>query len=117
THTLHYGLGAFEGIRAYEQADGRAGIWHLDAHLERLVDSVRMIRMHTEFTHEQLSEACCEVLRVNKFTEAYLRPLVIFGDGAMGLGARYNPVQTIIAAWKWGAYLGEEGLEKGVRIK
>ena len=117
THTLHYGLGAFEGIRAYEQDDGRAGIWRLDAHLERLMDSVRMIRFPTTTSHDQLREACCEVLRKNNFTEAYLRPLVIFGSGAMGLGARTNPVHTIIAAWKWGAYLGEDGLTNGVRLK
>lgn len=117
THTLHYGLGAFEGIRAYEQDDGRAGIWRLGAHLERLVDSVRMIRLPMQYSQEELTEACCEVLRVNEFSEAYLRPLVIIGDGAMGLGARTNKVHTIIAAWKWGAYLGDEGLEKGVRLK
>ena len=117
THTLHYGLGAFEGIRAYEQSDGRAGIWRLDAHLERLVDSVRMIRLPLEYSQSDLADACCEVLKVNGFSEAYLRPLVIIGDGAMGLGARTNKVHTIIAAWKWGAYLGDEGLEKGVRLK
>ncbi len=117
THTLHYGLGAFEGIRAYEQDDGRAGIWRLDAHLERLVDSVNMIRLPFRYTREDLAEACKETLRANRFTEAYIRPLVIMGTGAMGLGARTNPVHTIIATWKWGAYLGEEGLEKGVRLK
>lgn len=116
-HTLHYGMGAFEGIRAYEQPDGRAGIWRLDAHLERLLDSVKMMRMQVRYSHDDLTKACKDVLVANKFNEAYLRPLVIFGSGAMGLGARSNPVHTIIAAWKWGAYLGPEGLEKGVRLK
>lgn len=117
THTLHYGMGAFEGIRAYEQDDGRAGIWRLDAHIERLVDSVNMIRLPFQYTQAEVGEACCEVLRANNFTEAYLRPLVILGEGAMGLGARTNKVRTIIAAWKWGAYLGADGLENGVRLK
>jgi len=117
SHTLHYGLGAFEGIRAYEQPDGRAGIFRLREHLERLVDSIHMARMPDKWTLEQLEEACVEVLRANKFTSAYLRPLAFLGMGEMGLGARNNPLHIIVAAWPWGAYLGEEGLEKGVRLR
>ncbi len=117
SHTLHYGLGAFEGIRAYEQPDGRAGVFRLREHLERLVDSVHMARMPDKWSLEQLEEACVEVLRVNKFTSAYLRPLAFLGMGEMGLGARNNPLHLIVAAWPWGAYLGEEGLEKGVRLR
>lgn len=117
SHTLHYGLGAFEGIRAYEQPDGRAGIFRLREHLERLTDSIRMARLPEKWTTEQLEEACIETLRANKFTSAYLRPLAFMGMGAMGLGARSNPLHMVVAAWKWGAYLGEEGIEKGVRLR
>jgi len=117
SHTLHYGLGAFEGIRAYRQADGRPGIWRLDEHLVRLIDSMRMIRMGLPYDVKQLSDACKEVLRVNDFDEAYLRPLAFLGSGQMGLGARNNPLHVVIAAWKWGAYMGEDGLTKGVQLK
>ena len=115
-HTLHYGLGAFEGIRAYEQPNGRAGIFRLREHLERLVDSIHMARMPENWTIEQLEEACVEVMRANQFTSAYLRPLAFLGMGAMGLGARSNPLHMVIAAWKWGAYLGEDGIQNGVRL-
>jgi branched-chain amino acid aminotransferase len=117
SHTLHYGLGAFEGIRAYEQPDGRAGIFRLREHLERLVDSIKMGRMPNKWSLEQIEEACLEVLRANKFTSAYLRPLAFLGMGEMGLGARKNPLHLVVAAWPWGAYLGEEGIEKGVRLR
>lgn len=117
SHTLHYGLGAFEGIRAYQQEDGRAGIWRLDEHLDRLMDSIRMIRLQVPYDMETLHEACCETLRRNNFSEAYLRPLAFMGSGQMGLGARNNPLHVVIAAWKWGAYLGDDGLTNGVRLK
>lgn len=117
SHTLHYGLGAFEGIRAYEQPDGRAGIWRLDEHLERLFDSLKMARLVTTWTREQVREACVAVMVANKFTEAYLRPLAFLGMGAMGLGARTNPLHMVVAAWQWGAYLGDEGLTNGVRLR
>lgn len=117
SHTLHYGLGAFEGIRAYQQPDGTAGVWRLDEHLTRLLDSMRMIRIGVSFDVPQLRQACLEVLEANDFTEAYIRPLAFLGHGAMGLGARTNPLHIAIAAWKWGAYLGDEGLSKGVRLK
>jgi branched-chain amino acid aminotransferase len=117
SHTLHYGLGAFEGIRAYEQPDGRAGIFRLRQHIERLVDSIHMARLPNPWTHEQIEQACVDVLRANHFSSAYLRPLAFLGMGQMGLGARNNPLHMVVAAWKWGAYLGEEGLEKGVRLR
>ena len=116
-HTLHYGLGAFEGIRAYQQPDGRPGIWRLDEHLERLFDSLKMARMTPSCSREDIKKACVEVMLKNGFTEAYLRPLAFFGMGAMGLGARNNPVHMVVAAWKWGAYLGDEGLKNGVRLR
>jgi branched-chain amino acid aminotransferase len=117
SHTLHYGLGAFEGIRAYEQPDGQPGVWRLHDHLERLLDSIRMARLPMSWTMEQLTEACLEVLTRNGFTEAYIRPLSFLGTGAMGLGARTNPLHTVVAAWKWGAYLGEDGMTNGVKLK
>ena len=117
SHTLHYGLGAFEGIRAYIQPDGRAGVWRLDEHLQRLVHSASVLRVSMPYGVEQLRAACLEVLRANDFTAAYLRPLMFLGSGEMGLGARSNKVHVVVAAWKWGAYLGEEGLRNGVHLR
>jgi branched-chain amino acid aminotransferase len=117
SHTLHYGLGAFEGIRAYEQPDGRAGIWRLREHLDRLFDSLKMAQVKLDWNLDQLEHACIDVLRKNRFSEAYIRPLAFVGMGAMGLGARTNPVHMVVAAWKWGAYMGEEGLRDGVRLR
>ena len=116
SHTLHYGLGVFEGIRAYEQPDGRAGVFRLDEHLERLIDSARMCHIRIPYTLDELREACLETLRRNGFKSAYIRPLVFLGSGAMGLGTRDNAVRVAIATWEWGAYLGAEGLEKGVDV-
>lgn len=116
-HTLHYGLGAFEGMRSYTQPDGTAGIWHLDLHIRRLLESAAMMQMKVPFGHDELCAASLAALKANGLTEAYLRPLVFLGMGAMGLGARTNPVHTVIATWPWGAYLGDEGLQKGVRLQ
>ncbi|MFT7520121.1 MAG: branched-chain amino acid aminotransferase [Kiritimatiellia bacterium] len=115
-HTLHYGLGVFEGIRAYEQADGRAGVWHLDLHLRRFFDSLKMMRTPIAFSHEQLRDACLDTLQANGHSSAYLRPLAFLGMGAMGLGARTNPLHVVVATWPWGAYLGDEGMTRGVRL-
>jgi len=117
SHTLHYGLGAFEGIRAYRQPNGRAGVWRLQEHLDRLLDSMRMMTLPLPWTRDQMVDACLETLEANNFDEAYVRPLAFLGMGAMGLGARNNPVHLVVAAWKWGAYMGEEGLAKGVRLR
>lgn len=117
SHTLHYGLGAFEGIRAYEQPDGRAGIWRLDEHIERLLDTLKILRMQVSWTHDELVAACCETMAANGFKAAYLRPLAWVGMGKMGLGARDNPIHLMIAAWPWGAYMGEEGLLNGVNLR
>ena len=117
SHTLHYGLGAFEGIRAYAQPDGRAGVWRLDEHLDRLLGSMAVLRQPVGFSLDEIREACLEVLRVNDFTSAYLRPLIFLGHGEMGLGARSNKVHVAIAAWKWGAYLGAEGMQRGVHLR
>ena len=116
SHTLHYGLGAFEGIRSYKQDGGGGGVFKLDEHVERLMDSARMCRMKMPFTKDEIVQACLQTLDANNFQEAYIRPIVFLGHGAMGLGARTNPVRVAVAAWEWGAYLGAEGLQKGIRV-
>lgn len=114
-HTLHYGVGAFEGIRAYQRADGKTAVFRLREHIDRLFDSAQICTMDIPFTREQLIAACAEVVRTNKMTSAYLRPLVYLGAGALGLGSFEPPVRTVVAAFEWGAYLGDEGLKKGIR--
>jgi branched-chain amino acid aminotransferase len=117
THTLHYGLGAFEGIRCYERADGRPAIFRLRDHIERLIQSCKIVTLTSRFSVEELIEACVETVRANKLGACYLRPLIFVGDGAMGLYAIDNPVRTAVVTWKWGAYLGDEGLNNGIRAQ
>jgi branched-chain amino acid aminotransferase len=114
-HTLHYGLGAFEGIRAYERADGRTAVFRLNEHIDRLFESCHICTIDVPYTRSDVVDACVEVLRVNKLGSAYLRPIVYLGGGALGLGSFEPPVRTVVAAFEWGAYLGEEGLTKGIR--
>ncbi|HEY1547062.1 MAG TPA: branched-chain amino acid transaminase [Kofleriaceae bacterium] len=114
-HTLHYGVGAFEGIRAYQRADGRTQIFRLREHLQRLMDSCVICTMDCPFTLDQLEKACLDVVRTNKMTSCYLRPLVYLGYGALGLGSLEPPVRTMVACYEWGSYLGEEGLKKGIK--
>ncbi len=117
THTLHYGLGVFEGIRAYLCEDGRTAIFRLAEHIRRLFDSAHVMQIAIPFSQAELEEACCESLRVNEQKEAYIRPLVFLGEGVMGLNPQGSPVQVTIISWLWGAYLGDEGLKRGVRVK
>jgi branched-chain amino acid aminotransferase len=117
THTMHYGLGAFEGIRAYRRADGTTAIFRLHEHVVRLFDSCKLMMMEPRFNRDQISLACVALLRDNKMEEAYLRPLIWIGDGAMGVYAPDNPVRSAIAAWRWGAYLGAGAVENGIRVK
>lgn len=117
THTLHYGLGVFEGIRAYHCQDGRTAIFRLSEHIQRLYDSAHVMQLKIPFTKAQVEEACVEILRRNQQKEAYLRPLVFVGDGVMGINPADNPIRVSIISWLWGAYLGDEGLTKGVRLK
>jgi branched-chain amino acid aminotransferase len=117
THTMHYGLGAFEGIRAYKRADGSTIIFRLKEHMERLFDSCKLIMCEPRFTREQIHEACVNLLSANGMEEGYIRPLVYVGDGAMGVYAPDNPIRTFVVAWKWGAYLGAGAIENGVRAK
>jgi branched-chain amino acid aminotransferase len=117
THTLHYGVGAFEGIRAYKRGTGETAIFRLREHIERLFDSCKILALKLPFDLETVEKACAETLRVNKLDEGYLRPLVFLGDEKMGLYAPDNTVHVSIIAWKWGAYLGEEALERGIHAK
>lgn len=117
THSLHYGLGAFEGIRCYATEDGRSAVFRLEEHVRRLFDSAHIATLEMPFTQEQITEACLETVRVNGLESCYLRPLVFLGDGAMGLGAMTNRTRVAVVVWKWGAYLGDEGLQKGIRAR
>lgn len=114
-HTLHYGLGAFEGIRAYERADGRTAVFRLQEHIDRLFETCHICTIDVPHSRSEVVEACLEVLRVNNLKSAYLRPLVYLGSGALGLGSLEPPTRTVVAAFEWGAYLGDEGLTKGIR--
>ena len=114
-HTMHYGVGAFEGIRAYQRSDGRTSVFRLREHIERLLDSCTICTLECPYTRDQLMAACVEVVKANKMTSAYLRPLVYLGYGALGLGSFEPPVRTMVACYEWGAYLGEDGLKRGIR--
>jgi branched-chain amino acid aminotransferase len=116
-HTMHYGVGAFEGIRAYQRADGRTAIFRLREHVERLLDSCLICTMDCPYTREQLEKACLDVVRANKLPACYLRPLVYLGYGALGLGSFEPPVRTMVACYEWGAYLGDDGLKKGIKCQ
>jgi branched-chain amino acid aminotransferase len=118
THTLHYGNGAIEGTKAYKTVDGRCAIFKLQEHTQRLLNSSKMTLMDVPYTVEELNKAQVELLQKNElFNGAYIRPLVYLGYGVMGLYHKDCPVNVSISAWEWGAYLGEEGLKKGVRVK
>lgn len=117
THTLHYGLGVFEGIRCYAGADGRAAIFRLAEHVDRLFGSAHILDIQIPFSREAITQACIDTVRVNQLSSCYIRPLVFLGDGEMGLAAVHNPVRVAIIVWSWGAYLGEEGIRNGVRLK
>ncbi|MBS0555503.1 MAG: branched-chain amino acid transaminase [Proteobacteria bacterium] len=116
THSLHYGLAVFEGVRAYNTAKGTA-IFRLAEHTQRLMNSAKIYMMDIPYSKDELMEAQKEVVRANKLESCYLRPLAFYGSEKMGISTIGAKVHVIIAAWPWGAYLGEEGLEKGIRVK
>ncbi|MBU6292577.1 MAG: branched-chain amino acid transaminase [Burkholderiaceae bacterium] len=116
THSLHYGMAVFEGVRAYKTIDGTA-IFRLREHTQRLYNSAKIFQMAIPFDMETLIEAQKEVVRANQLESCYLRPLVWIGSEKMGVSARGNTIHVGIAAWPWGAYLGEEGLKRGIRVK
>jgi len=116
SHTLHYGCGAFEGLRAYQSGQGTA-IFRLGEHTRRLFNSAKILRMQIPFSQEQVNAAHIEVMRANRLQTGYLRPLVWYGDEKLGVSPKGNAVHIMIAAWPWGAYLGEEGMQRGIRTR
>lgn len=116
THTLHYGCGAFEGVRAYKTEAGTA-IFRLQEHTDRLFNSAKILRMNLPFTKEQINQAQLDVVRENNLESGYLRPLIWIGDRKLGVSPKGNTIHAMVAAWAWGAYLGEEGMKRGIRVK
>ncbi|MEA1994693.1 MAG: branched-chain amino acid transaminase [Campylobacterota bacterium] len=116
THTLHYGLGVFEGIRAYKTEKGTA-VFRLDEHIKRFVNSAHIFDIDLPYTYDELMKASIETMRINKLKEGYIRPIAFIGYGDMGLYPQSNPIEVAIAVWPWGAYLGKEALEKGVKVR
>ena len=118
THTIHYGNGVIEGTKAYKTDKGYA-IFRLDDHTKRLLESAKMTLINIPYSVEELNEVQIELIKKNEFTgdNVYIRPFAFLGYGVMGLYHKDAPVETAIAAWEWGAYLGEEGLKKGIRLK
>ena len=117
THALHYGTAYFEGIRCYELADGRSAVFRLPEHMRRLADSGKILGFPLPYTEAQICQAAIDVIQANNLKECYIRPLAFVGLGDLGLYAPNNPVNVCIAVWPWGAYLGDEGLQKGIRAK
>jgi branched-chain amino acid aminotransferase len=117
THTLHYGLGVFEGIRCYKTADARSSIFQLDPHVRRLFASAHINMLEIPFSQEQVRAAITAILPANDLEEGSIRPLVFIGTGAMGLNPGSNPIRVAVMGWSWGRYLGDEGVENGIRAK
>ncbi|QNM98156.1 branched-chain amino acid transaminase [Chitinimonas koreensis] len=116
THTLHYGLGVFEGVRAYETARGPA-IFRLQDHTDRLFNSAKILGMQLPYSKDEINEAHKQVVRENGLKSCYFRPMAFYGSGKLGIAPPAGDVHVIVAAWPWGAYLGADGLEKGIRVK
>jgi branched-chain amino acid aminotransferase len=116
SHTLHYGCGAFEGLRAYDTVQGTA-IFRLPEHTERLFNSAKILRMKIPFSPEEVMQAQCTVVRENNLKSGYVRPLTWIGSQKLGVSPKGNQIHLMVAAWTWGAYLGEEGLKRGIRVK
>lgn len=116
THSLHYGLGIFEGVRAYETAEGPA-IFRLQDHTQRFFNSAKIFGMKLPFTQEEFNQAQIEVVKKNNLPSCYIRPLAYYGSNKLGVYPDADDLHTIIAAWPWGAYLGEEGMNKGIRVR
>jgi branched-chain amino acid aminotransferase len=116
THTLHYGMGVFEGVRAYKTDQG-AAIFRLQEHTDRLFNSAHILQMKMPFSKQEISDAMCAAVRENKLESAYIRPMAFYGAEAMGIAAKTLSTHVICAAWSWGAYMGDEALTKGIRVK
>ncbi|MCL4469094.1 MAG: branched-chain amino acid transaminase [Deltaproteobacteria bacterium] len=117
THSLHYGVAPFEGIRAYASDNGKSAVFRLDQHVDRFFDSAHIMLMDYPYSRQEIKNAIVQTLQRNKLKAGYIRPIAFYGYGDMGLYVENNPVQIVIAAWPWGAYLGDEGLKNGIRIK
>ncbi len=116
THSLHYGMGVFEGIRAYKTESGPA-IFRLNEHVKRLFNGTKIFQMAIPYNEEQITQAIIDVVKDNKLAACYIRPIVFIGSEKLGVSPTGNTIHTSIAAWEWGAYLGEDGLNKGIRVK
>ena len=116
THSLHYGMGVFEGIRAYKTPQGTA-IFRLSDHVKRLINGTKIFQMKLPFSAEQIGQGIQDVVSSNKLESCYIRPIVFIGSEKLGISPKGNTIHTSIAAWEWGAYLGEDGLNKGIRVK
>ena len=117
THTLHYGYGVFEGIRCYRTKNGKSAIFRLPEHVARLFNSAKILGIEIPFSQEEITRAIVEVVSINKLEECYIRPIVFLGDNKMGLNPDGVNVRVAIAAWPWGTYLGDDGLNKGIRVR
>jgi branched-chain amino acid aminotransferase len=116
THALHYGSSIFEGIRCYNTNKGPA-VFRLEEHVKRFFESCKIYRMELSYTEKEIKEAILDTIRINRLKNCYIRPLAFRGYGEMGLNPLNSPVYVVIAAWEWGRYLGEDALEKGIRVK
>ena len=117
THSLHYGMAVFEGVRAYQTADNRTAIFRLKEHTERLLGSAKIFQMDVPFDAATLNQAHKDIVKQNGLAEAYIRPLIWVGAEKLGLSSRDNSINAMVAAWHWGAYLGEDGIKNGIRVK
>ena len=117
THSLHYGLAVFEGVRAYQTPDGRTTIFRLKEHTERLLNSAKIFQLNVPYSFNELMQAQKDVVLGNGLSSAYIRPLIWVGSEKLGISARDNTIHAAVAAWSWGAYLGEEGIKSGIRVK
>lgn len=116
SHVLHYGSGCFEGIRLYKLKNGKSAVFRLKEHMDRLYDSCKIYKMEVPYTKNEFIKGVLDTIKINKLEAGYIRPLIFRGYNQLGVNPTCNPVEAIIAAWKWGAYLGEEGLKNGIKV-
>ncbi len=116
SHVLHYGSGCFEGIRLYKLSDGRSGVFRLNEHIDRLYDSCKIYKMDIPFSKDEFKKGVLDTIKANDLESGYIRPLIFRGYNQLGVNPLCNPVESIIAAWEWGAYLGEEGVTNGISV-
>lgn len=116
SHVLHYGSGCFEGIRLYKLKNGKSAVFRLKEHIDRLYDSCKIYKMEVPYTKDEFIKGILDTIKTNKLEVGYIRPLIFRGYNQLGVNPTCNPVEAIIAAWKWGAYLGEEGLKNGIKV-